>query len=361
MTNEIPAGLDRLTPAWLTEALADAFPGTTFTEATPDGVLYGSAAKARVKVSSSPAGGVPGSFVVKGSFTEGLGDDDLAQQWHELMVMMNQTEGRFYTEEAAVMGDRAPSCYYAAADDDSSIIVLEDLESRAGGVRFGVFDEPLGADDMAGVLDVLAILHSSRWDDRRLGGAPLRDSFREGGMLEGFLSQANWDQQMARARGKRVPPELTDHAHTTAAIRRAWDAKRSGPQCLIHGDPHIGNHFFDAGGAGLLDWQLFTSGHWASDVIYAIASAMEIEDRRTHEQDLVRHYLEHVDTLTGGAAPAFEDAWHDCRKFAVWGVAALLTPGEGIQAEEYNATVGERHARAAVDLDSIAMLDADGR
>lgn len=354
MTDDLPRGLDGLTPRWLTGSLQNSFPGITITDASVTGVLHGSAAKATVAVRHG-ATGVPGSFVVKGSFTEGLGTDELAQSWHALMVMLNRAEVRFYREDAALLADRVPRCHYAAADDKSSVLVLEDLTGRSGGVRFGRFDQPLPADAMASVLDALAILHAARWNDPRLSAAPLPDGFLDGGMLDGFLSRVNWDQQMARPRGRRVPVELSDHQLVSAAIRRVWAAKRTGPACLVHGDPHIGNLFFDSAGAGLLDWQLSTSGHWAADVVYAVASAMDIEDRRKHEPELLRHYLDRV-RAHGGAPPAYDQAWRSYRGFALWGFVAFLTPGEGVQAEEYNAVVGERHARAAVDLESLAVL-----
>lgn len=356
MVDDLPRGLDALTPQWLNRSLRGSFPGVTITDAEVTGVLHGSAAKARLAVRHDGAAGVPGSFVVKGSFTEGLGTDELARSWHALMVMLNKAEARFYRDHAALLGDRVPSCFYAAADDESSVLVLEDLDARPGGVRFGRFDQPLDADAMASVLDALATLHAARWADARLSAAPLPDGFLDGGMLDGFLSQVNWEQQMARPRGARVPVELSDHGLVSSAIRQVWAAKRSGPACLVHGDPHIGNLFFDPAGAGLLDWQLSTSGHWAADVVYAVASAMEIEDRRKHEPELLRYYLDRVRAL-GAQPPPYDEAWLRYRGFALWGFVAFLTPGEGVQAEEYNAVVGERHARAAVDLESLAALE----
>ncbi|MFN9525637.1 MAG: phosphotransferase [Pseudomonadaceae bacterium] len=352
----IPTGIDQITPVWLTQALQEAFPGVMVTGAEFLGVLHGSAAKVRLNVTCTGRDDVPGSFVVKGAFTAGLGADELAQAWIPLMALMNETEGRFYTGDASVMGHRVPRCYFARASGTDSVLILEDLNNRPN-MRFGTFDRPLSADEMAGVLHVLADLHAVRWHDPSLASRPLRDSFREGGMLDGFLSEVNWEQQMRRSRRSAVPRELEDHAFVTNAIRMAWVAKRSGPQSLIHGDPHTGNHFFDDSGAGLLDWQLFTSGHWASDVVYAVASAMDIEDRRKHEEHLLRDYLERIAASTR-AAPSWDEAWRDYRKFAIWGVAALLTPGEGVQAEEYNTVVGGRHAQAAVDLDSISVLKA---
>lgn len=354
MRTNVPHSLDELTPEWLTDALQSALPGAVITTADLDGVLHGSAAKARLTTSSEGNSDVPQSFLVKGSFTEGLGDDELAQGWIPLMRLMNETEARFYADRAASLGDRVPGYFVGQSDETNSILVLEDLNLRDG-IRFGAFDRPLNADEMAGALDVLATLHAARWDDRTLAAEPLRDSFLEGGMLDGFLSRVNWDQQMARARGAGVPESLADYDRTVAAIRAAWAKKRTGPQSLIHGDPHVGNWFFDTAGAGLLDWQLFTSGHWASDVVYALASSMETDDRRVHERDLLAYYLDRIQAATG-AAPGWDTAWRDYREFSVWGFATYLTPGEGVQDETYLDTVGRRHAMAAVDHDALMLL-----
>jgi hypothetical protein len=355
MSSDLPASLDRLTPGWLTEALAPAFPGIEVTAAEVRAVLNGSACKAKVSIESTGNDRAPASVLVKGSFTEGLGEDVLARQWLPLMAALNAAEVRFYREDASRLGDRTAACYFAQASGLTSVLVLEDLNSRPHG-RFGAFDNPLNAAEMADVLGVLASLHASRWQDPVLATNPLPDGMLDGGMLDGFLSEVNWDQQMARPRGERVPAELADHGTVSSAIRRVWAAKRSGPATVIHGDPHIGNVFFDQQGAGLLDWQLATSGHWAADVVYAVASAMSIEDRRSHDQDLLRHYLDRL-ASHGVVAPRFADAWTAYRAFALWGFVAFLTPGQGVQGEDYNATVGERHAVAAVDLESLEALE----
>lgn len=357
MTVAIPRSLEEITPQWLTSALGHAFPGIEVTGTQALDVTTGSAARVRIEVESQGVRDVPESFLVKAAFTAGLGDDELAKAWIPLMAMMHESEGYWYTLDSEIVGDRCPRCYFAGASGQDAVIILEDLNNRER-AGFGSYDQPLDADSMAGLLDVLARVHAARWDDGELAGKPMRDSFLAGGMLDGFLSEVNWEQQMARPRGKRLPAELNDFQHCTTAIRQAWAAKRSGPQSLIHGDPHIGNYFFDAAGVGLLDWQLLTSGHWASDVVYAVASAMTVEDRRTHERDLLKHYLASVNARTG-AGPSWETAWHDYRKFAVWGVASILTPGEGVQTEDYLGVVGERHARAAVDLESLALLAQD--
>ncbi|MGW0036992.1 phosphotransferase [Gordonia sp. NPDC003376] len=354
MTSTIPTDVIGLDAPWLTRVLQSDFPGITVTRAEIDEQTTGSAARVRIRIDAQGHPAAPDSVLVKAAFTSGLGDDDLARAWIPLMAMMHETESAWYTTQSASLGDRCPRCHHADVAGHDAVIVLEDLNNREG-IRFGAFDSPLGAGDMAAVLEVLARIHAIRWDDPVLAAHPLRDSFEAGGMLDGFLSEVNWEQQLSRPRGEHIPEELTDHHTTTAAIRSAWAAKRTGPQSMIHGDPHVGNHFFDTTGAGLLDFQLVTSGHWASDVVYAMASSMTIDDRRTHERDLLTGYLDRLQSHTG-AAPTFDDAWRDYRKFAIWGLASVLTPGDGVQSEEYLSVVSRRHAQAALDLGSIDLL-----
>jgi aminoglycoside phosphotransferase (APT) family kinase protein len=161
---------------------------------------------------------------------------------------------------------------------------------------------------------------------------------------------------MSRPRGARVPAELRDRYLAARGVFAVLDAKREGPRCIVHGDPHIGNMYFtDDGAAGLPDFQLFCEGRWAWDFGYSMTGAMTIEDRRTHERDLLAHYLSELRAAKVNA-PTWDEAWFDYRRFAIWGFVAFLTPGEKIQSEEYNAVVGEHHAVAAVDLESLQAL-----
>jgi aminoglycoside/choline kinase family phosphotransferase len=251
------------------------------------------------------------------------------------------------------MGDRVPGAWFAGAESAFTAIVLEDLRRRDG-IEFCSFDRPFDADRMANVLEVLARLHAARWDDAELVANPYPDTL-EFGMLDALLSEDNWNAQLSRPRGQRVPRELTDRGRVEKAWRELAAAKQTRPICLLHSDPHIGNTFFDRAGAGFFDWQLFTSGHWAYDVVWSMIGAMTVEGRRAHERDLLRHYLDAL-ASHGVEAPNANSAWDSYRRFAIAGFLNFLTPGDTVQSEEYNSVVGERHATAAVDLETLALL-----
>ena len=77
----------------------------------------------------------------------------------------------------------------------------------------------------------------------------------------------------------------------------------------MHGDTHSGNAYLDrAGRACWLDWQVVHVGHWATDVSYHIATSLDVEDRRTYEGEVLRHYLSEL-AAGGVEPPTWEEAW----------------------------------------------------
>ena len=123
---------------------------------------------------------------------------------------------------------------------------------------------------------------------------------------------------------------------------RATCCRRSGttgPRTVIHGDPHIGNLFDDHGRTGFLDWGLIKVSTPMRDVSYFLTMAMAIDDRRAHERDLLRHYLE-VRDAAGGTAITFDEAWLEHRLLAAYPVPACCQI----------VTFPDGHQRAAAGL-----------
>jgi hypothetical protein len=289
----LPRSYAGVTPEWLTEVLRTSYPDVQVTSVHVVDEIYGAAAKARLELTYAGTDyGLPATMVAKTGFVEPKGDDTILQDWHSLIHLMNECESRFYRDVAPSIDMHRPECFASLAEADTgrTFILLEDLTAR--GARFGSFERPLDADTMARVLTQLARLHASQWDSVGLAAAQYVDGFAESGNAAAFLSPENWAEQMSRPRGARVPAELRDRNLVARGVLAAFDAKREGPLCIVHGDPHIGNMYFtDDRRAGLLDFQLFCEGRWAWDFGYSMTGAMTIEDRRTHERDLLAHYL----------------------------------------------------------------------
>ena len=113
--------------------------------------------------------------------------------------------------------------------------------------------------------------------------------------------EANLDGDL----GDRVAPEARDprrlHEAYPAVVAASAQAT---PWTVIHGDAHVGNVILDGDGhPGLVDWQLVQRGGWYMDVGYHLASTLPVEVRRHHEDDLLRHYLDHLQAL-GVDAPS---------------------------------------------------------
>ena len=72
-------------------------------------------------------------------------------------------------------------------------------------------------------------------------------------------------------------------------LQRLW---HEGPHTVIHGDTHIGNLFLDEGRVGFLDWGIINVNTPMRDISYLLTMAMSIDDRRAHERDLLRFYLD---------------------------------------------------------------------
>ena len=89
------------------------------------------------------------------------------------------------------------------------------------------------------------------------------------------------------------------------ALHELW---KEGPSTVLHGDTHIGNLFDDAGRIGFLDWGLVVVSTPMRDVSYFLNMALSIEDRRSHDESLIRHYLD-VRQALGGSKIDFDSAW----------------------------------------------------
>jgi hypothetical protein len=96
------------------------------------------------------------------------------------------------------------------------------------------------------------------------------------------------------------------------------------------------------------------------DVSYFLTMGMSVDDRRAHERDLLRHYLE-VRRASGAVEISFDDAWLAHRVHGAYTVAAScaavaikddVTPQRRVFADAFVA----RAVAAVEDLDSRAAL-----
>jgi aminoglycoside phosphotransferase (APT) family kinase protein len=141
-----------------------------------------------------------------------------------------------------------------------------------------------------------------------------------------------------------------------AAFARLQQVNDVSPLTVLHGDTHIGNcYLLPDGAGGLLDWQLMRIANWSNDVAYTLMTALDVEERRKGEQDLLRHYLDEL-ARRGVQPPAWDDAWSLYRAQMVWGIVAWMVTPTTMYSVELLDTLIRRCVTAAEDLDTYAVL-----
>src|SRR5262249_44607336 len=87
------------------------------------------------------------------------------------------------------------------------------------------------------------------------------------------------------------------------------DARRPRPLTLPHRDTHIGNtYLLPDGQMGFVDLQVTCRGNWSRDIGYFMISALEVEERRTREEELLRLYIDRLQE-GGVEVPAWGEMW----------------------------------------------------
>jgi hypothetical protein len=349
----IPASAADVTPEWLTSRLVP--PGSTTSVIGVEVLDHTEGTTSRVRARLDVAGdaaGLPDSVFVK--LTPGLS--------HRLLLTglgLIEGEVRFYRLLRPGLPARAPDVHSVDYDAASQrfALVLDDLAGQ--GASFGLATEPLDAAGCARVLDELAVLHGELWCSPRLDRdlrwlqSPTRGRFHD------FyrVVPMGIGRGLARA-GSLVPAPLRDPARLLDAYRRLQARNDEPPATVLHGDPHLGNLYFDASGAaGLLDWQVVRRGSWAHDVGYFLVSALDVHDRMREERGLLAHYLDRLGERVADA-PSLDDAWDRYRLQAIYGLCmwlGTLALGD-YQAEAVCRANVERYAAAALDHGALESL-----
>jgi hypothetical protein len=283
--------------------------------------------------------GTQRDFWIKGYFTE------LGQAYRQAGV----PEVMFYRELADSSQLRTLRSVYTEVDADSlaNVVITEDV-GRSGAVFLDA-RSPYSPNQAAESLSQLALLHSQTWLQPVAQSPWLTPRLTSYTALRGVKEIAS---NFSGPIGAKVPKGVRDAEQLYDAFKRvALEASEATPWCVIHGDPHIGNMYLDGRGQPcFLDWQLVQRGPWYLDVGYHLAAALEVDDRRRSENDLVEHYFSELDKR-GIDPPRNEDAWLGIRHgfihgFYLWGITLRVEP-------EITARLLERLGTAAADHDAF--------
>jgi len=337
----VPGSLAEVTPEWLSGALELRHPGTGVGAVAVEDVVHGSLTKVLLAVGfDSNPHDLPGSLYLKAAFED-----------HGIPTSV-RSEAVFYDVGQPEVSVATPTPYAAVHDDVEGVVVMENLV--ASGCTISDPREGWGVELVADGLAQLASLHARWWGDGRVPGIPDFEGSNALGAI--LMAEGYWETCVDGPTGVHVPEAFRDRERTRPMVEELWQLDTQRPLAFCHGDAHLGNTYITAaGGAGFLDWGGVKAGHWAREVCYFLAGALAPRDRRAHEEQLLRGYL---DGLAAGGVdepPAWDEAWHSYRRHFLHGLLWFLCPTQMQPVEIINASV-ERFAAAATDHDIAALF-----
>ena len=321
----VPDTLEQvLTPAWLSTALGQRFPGVEVTRVHPGPVVSRVSTNARFRVECRdgvPPGLVP-DLCVKGYFAD-------CSEAAATSRTAGVPEALFYRHLARASGVRTLTSFFADVDPDTQhgVVITGDVEAQ--GAAFLDALSPYSADQVAESLEQYATLHGRTWGRDRSDEPWLAPRLKATMQARGLAEiRGNFDGPI----GSRVPVEVRDAETLLGVVRQLADRLETAePRCLLHGDAHVGNLYLDAARRpSLVDWQLVQSGPWYLDVGYHIGCTLRPEERRRAEWDLLAHYLDRLRFETADA-PSWDEARRAMRfglvyGFFLWAITLKVAP-----------------------------------
>lgn len=352
MTQSFPIDPSEFTPEWMTETLAVHHPGVRVDSVEVLNERSSTNHHVRLGLSYHERAGAPDTLFAK------MAPLDPAHRVAIGSTGMGVREARFYAELAPSLDMRIPISSFAASDDDGGfLLLLEDLSASNCLISDGTWG--ISADLAASALTDLAGLHVRFEDADRLAAVRPWVTATKAGSSEFTVNMLR--QVVDQHRDVLSPAYLgvaemyiTDPTPVVAL----WEA---GPQTLIHGDTHIGNLFIDRNRVGFLDWGLLAVMPPMRDVSYFLTMSMLADERRAHQEDLLRHYLD-VRRSLGGTEITYDQAWHAHRVQTGYTVLAsflsLVPPYNGEDQREFSDAFRGRSITALDDLETLPAIQA---
>jgi hypothetical protein len=269
-------------------------------------------------------------------------------------------ESSFYRDLRDRLPVRAPHCHYVDFDEATSefVLLLEDLAPAVQG------DQIRGCSVDEAELAVLELprLHAPMWGDPKLGDTEwLSGGYGENpemtAQFVGFLFNGFKDRYSAR-----IDDDVLALAERMFTKMTAMYDLGDRPRTLQHSDYRLDNMLFGTAEGGppiaVVDWQTVAHGYGVADLSYFIGAGLTVEDRRAHEEDLVRAYLDAM--VAAGVDLTWDELWWQYRRHTTAGlvmaIGASQVVGQTDRGDDMFVTMAQRHGRHALDLDFEGTL-----
>jgi Phosphotransferase enzyme family len=357
MTANLADSLDDLTPAWFTVALREGgvLAAGAAVESVDAGLFgtgqFGLVARAELAYTGTSADG-PRSVIVK------LPSEDPGSRGLGIAIGAYEAEVRFYQEIAARTGIAVPRPHWTGFEPGTGrvTLVLEDLSDqwRAGDVIAG------GSVPQAeAALDQIGRLQSDLWDDPKLReldwlAAPGRTQMLFDGVPQALPVFRERFGERLEPRHMALVERLAPHGAEYPRV--AW----SGPMVVAHSDFRLDNVMFRERSGALeamvIDWQSVRLGPPLLDVAIWLGSSLSPEDRRAHQDALLRRYYDGL-VARGVKGFSFDDCREGLRVASLF--VFLLSVGVSVTLQRSERGDAMFAGMVAQTADAVAELGAD--
>jgi hypothetical protein len=351
----LPLRIEDIEKTWLTAALQTRAPHVHVGDFEIVDINHGTATKVRIRLDVDAAGrqaGIPASVILKGGF----------EPHSRQMALTYAREGRGYRDVLPVLDLRTPACYFAGVDPEGpqTIVIMEDLVAR--GVRFCDPLQPQTYEQVERRLSALARFHAQTWDSPEFQPGGRWDWVHDGaGMFRTYMEQAGyfqpevWDRFVNLPRGAAVSVVFHDLDWARLAVDRLATMAAGLPQCIVHGDTHLGNLYEELDGApGFFDIA-FRRECPHFEISYHITCALDQRDRPRWEEALVRHYLDEL-SRHGVEPPELDETMSYFGRFLTLGYLIFLVNESHYQTEAVNTAYAARFSAAMLDHHTLGLV-----
>ena len=357
--DDIPISYEAITAQWLTAVLCATHASAEVTSLSLGPRDEGTSSRRRIHLHYNAAGqaaGLPATVFCKST-------QSIKSRFQLALNGLAEGEVLFFKHLCPELDIEAPQCLFANfnAHTYNSIIIMRDI---AGSASFCRHDEPMTLARAQSQMRLLATVHGKYYgqsaDTRPVSYLRSWEYTFTSTADNGFGDACPRGFEMAE---QVIPARLFKRADdiwpaTLASVERHAEL----PHSVVHSDVHLKNWYINAAGEmGLNDWQCVCRGHWGRDFSYALSAALEVEDRRRWERDLLAYYLDHLHAA-GVPKISFDGAWTIYRQqlfgALAWWTGTLGQPPSApeMQPKDSSLQFIGRMATAIDDLDALGSF-----